>query len=157
MAYSNWLSNGLHLSLRDHAWLMIAISDNSASNVLVDAVGVEAIGAARQSLGLVSTSLNRRFLGRLPDLGQPENLATPADLTTLLAAIWRDEAASPESCAWMRSVLADQKYHDRIPRNLPASVSYAGKTGSLSGICHDCGVISGPRWNCRRCRPYPWI
>ncbi len=140
----NWLSTDLELTLRDHAWLMIAISDNTASNVLIDAIGLPAISDCQASLGLDATSLNRRFIGRLPNPGQPENLATASDLVQVLRAIWLDTAASPASCAWMRSLLAEQKYLDRLPRHLPESLTYAGKTGSLTGYAHDCGVLSGP-------------
>jgi beta-lactamase class A len=143
----NWLGEDVELSLRDHAWLMIAISDNTASNVLIDAAGMSGIGECAARLCPGGTSLNRRFLGRLPEPGQPENLACAADLVRVLTAIWDDTAASPSQCAWMRSLLADQKYRDRIPRRLPESVAYAGKTGSLAGYSHDCGVLSGPGGN----------
>lgn len=140
----NWLHDGLTLPLRDHAWLMIAISDNTASNVLIDAVGRDAISATARDLNLTGTALNRRFLGRKPEPGLPENHTTADDLIAILAAIWGNRAASHDRCEWMRTVLADQQYRNRIPRLLPASLSYAGKTGSLEGIVHDCGVIAGP-------------
>lgn len=140
----DWLQTGLELTLRDHAWLMIAISDNTASNVLIDAVGRPASHDVQRSLGLTATSLNRRFLGRLPDQGAPENVATAADLTILLADIAGGTAASPERCAWMLDLLAGQQHTNRLPRHLPEGVTFAGKSGSLDKIAHDAGLLRGP-------------
>ena len=140
----NWLRRGLELSLRDHAWLMIAVSDNPASNVLIDAVGFPRIQATQRLLGLETTALNRRFLGRLPNPGEPENIATADDLTRVLADVVNGEAASRERCDWMLGLLADQQHRDRIARHLPAGVTFAGKSGSLTGISHDCGIVTGP-------------
>jgi len=140
----NWLQTGLELTLRDHAWLMIAISDNTASNVLIDAVGMPAIHDVERSLGLSATSLNRRFLGRLPDHGAPENVATAADLTKILSSIVDGSAASPDRCAWMLELLGDQQHTDRLSRNLPGGVTFAGKSGSLTGIAHDAGLLRAP-------------
>lgn len=135
---------GLALTLADHAWLMITVSDNTASNVLIDAVGTDAIRATQQRLGLTGTGLNRRFIGRLPDPGTPENLSTARDLATVLLGIAQGTLASPERCEWMLSVLADQQYRDRLGRYLPQAVTFAGKSGSLEGYCHDTGILSGP-------------
>ena len=139
----NWLETGLKLSLRDHAWLMTAISDNTASNVLIDAVGLEQIQATGKTIGIGETALGRMFMGSAPP-GPPKNRATADGLVAILAAIENDTAASPEQCAWMRQLLSDQQHVDRLPRHLPEGISYRGKTGTLNGIAHDCGVIEGP-------------
>ncbi len=140
----NELVTPLELTLADHAHLMIAISDNTASNVLIDAVGMEAIAETASTLELSGTALQRRFLGRLPDPGTPENLTTANDLVTILTAIAADTVASPELCDWMRQRLALQHYLNRLPRTLPAGVTFAGKSGSLEGFDHDCGILTGP-------------
>jgi beta-lactamase class A len=140
----NWLETGLELTLQDHAWLMIAISDNTASNVLIDAVGIPAIHDVQRSLGLLSTSLNRRFLGRLPGEGEPENVACARDLTTVLSAIVDGTAASTERSGWMLNLLADQQHTNRLPRHLPEGVTFSGKSGSLNRLSHDAGLLRGP-------------
>jgi len=139
----NWLATGLELSLRDHAWLMIAISDNTASNVLIDAVGLEQIRATGEAIGIGETALGRMFMGSAPP-GPPKNRATADGLVAILTAIENDTAASPEQCAWMRQLMDDQQHVDRLPRHLPEGIAYRGKTGSISGIVHDCGVLTGP-------------
>lgn len=138
-----WLDPGLELSLGDHAWLMIADSDNTASNVCIEAVGIPAIAHAVAGLGMIRSGLNRRFHGRSPRPGEPDNLVSTDDLVRLILAIVNDRAASVAMCTWMRTLLSDQKYTNSIPRYLPGSVTYAGKTGFFDGHNHDCGYLTG--------------
>ena len=140
----NWLSLDLAPTIADHAWLMTAISDNTASNVLIDAVGFPAIHKLQDDLGLAVTMLHRHFMSTKRRPQDPSNSVSAVDLTAILAAIAADRAASPERCAWMRSLLGDQQYRDGIARHLPPGIDYAGKTGWQSGIAHDCGLLTGP-------------
>lgn len=140
----NCLSTDLAPTIADHAWLMTAISDNTASNVLIDTIGLPAIDAVRRDLGLTYTILHRHFMSTKRRPNDPSNSVSAADLTTMLTAIATDRAASPASCAWMRPLLGDQQYRDGIARHLPKRVEYAGKTGWQSGIAHDCGLLTGP-------------
>lgn len=141
----NWLHRGITLPLEDHAWLMIAISDNTASNALIETVGLETVQRTATELGVPSLHLGRRFYGYLPEGETNVNEVTARGLTDLLTGIWRDEVASPERCAWMQRLHAEQQHRDRLARHLPEGVTYAGKTGTLDGISHDIAVISGPK------------
>lgn len=136
------MTPGLALPVADLAYLMVAISDNTASNVLLDVVGFAAVRQTMADLGLSGTALNRRFLGRMPGPGEPENVTTAADLAALLAALAGDTAASPASCARMRDLLALQQDRDRLARRLPPEVAFGGKSGSLPGLFHDAGLLS---------------
>jgi beta-lactamase class A len=140
----NWLHDGVTLPLRDLAWLMIAASDNTASNAVIDAVGLDVIRQTAADLGVPSLELARPFLGYLPPGETYGNRVTARSLNDLLTAIWSDSAASPDQCAWMRGLHRDQQHRDRLARRLPDGVEYAGKTGSLEGVSHDSGVIEGP-------------
>ncbi len=140
----NWLHRGITLPVEDLAWLMIAISDNTTSNALIETVGLRTVQETAIALDVPSLHLGRRFYGYLPEGETNINAVTARGLTDLLTGIWRDEVASPERCAWMRKLHADQQHRDRLPRRLPEGVTYAGKTGTLNGISHDIGVISGP-------------
>ena len=135
---------GLSLTIDDHAYLMIAISDNTASNVLIEAVGRETIQTVIADLGLTGTHLRRAFLGALPTDDLPRNEITAADLVTMLAAIADNEAASVASCQWMRDLLRQQQHVDRLGRDLPDGVTFAGKSGSLTGTVHDGAILDGP-------------
>lgn len=138
----NWLHDGLTLTLGDLAWLMIAVSDNTASNMLIDRLGVDAINATCTRLGATGTQLNRYFMRQQgPD---DHNIVTAEDLVTLLAAIAENRAAAPEGCAWMRRILAQQQDRDRLARHLPPRVTFAGKSGWQPGISHDSALLTGP-------------
>ncbi len=141
----NWMTSGIELPLTDYAWLMIAISDNTASNVCIDAATLPAIKEIATELGLSDLNLGRFFLGRSPAAGEPENIATTDDLASLLAAIEGGRVASRALTSWMLELLADQQHVNRLPRMLPEGVTYVGKTGSISGHVHDCGILTGPR------------
>ncbi len=141
----NWLDPDLALTLRDHAWLMLAVSDNSTSNVCIEAVGIDAVNAVGRDLEVGETRLGRRFMGADAPPGPSQNRATANGLVAALVAIEEDRAASPERCAWLRRCLDDQQHLDRIPRHLPDGVHYRGKTGTISAIAHDCGVLTGLR------------
>lgn len=139
----NWLDSKLELTLRDHAWLMTAISDNSTSNVLMNAVGIKDINELGSRLQVGKTIMGRNFMDRNIPPGPSKNRATANGLVNILEAIYADAIATPELCAWMRQCLEDQQHRDRLARHLPEGAEYAGKTGTIEGINHDCGVISG--------------
>ena len=141
----NWLTDGIELPLADYAWLMIAISDNTASNVCIDAVGLKACTSLARSLDLPAMTLARYFQGRSAEPGQPENWVTSNDLARLFVAIATGAVASPEQTAWMLRLHSDQQLTRRLPRQLPDEVSYLGKTGTISEHMHDCGILTGPR------------
>jgi len=140
----NWLSRDLAPTIADHAWLMIAVSDNTASNVLIDAIGFPAVREAQRDLRLTETELHGHFMSAKRRPEDPANSVSASDLTRMLEVIATDRAASPERCAWIRSLLGDQQYRDGIARHLPPGVAYAGKTGWQSGVAHDCGLLTGP-------------
>jgi len=132
------------LPLADLATLMIAISDNTAANLVLATVGQDQVRAAIADLGLTATALNRPFLGRAPRPGEPENVTTAADQAALLAAIADGSAASAAACARMRDTLASQQDRDRLARFLPPDRPFGGKSGTLPGLVHDTGLIGTP-------------
>jgi beta-lactamase class A len=161
------------LSLRDLALLMITVSDNAAADAVLDHVGLDAVRKTVADLGLGRTSvvassgdLNAALTDDLVRSGQgpdrvladpdavaafrvfdPEvsNRSTPRDMTTLLTAIWRDEAASPEGCAEMRRVLRLQVSRHRLASGFPSpDVLVAGKTGTLLHLRSEIGVVELP-------------
>jgi beta-lactamase class A len=76
---------------------------------------------------------------------QISNRSTPRDMTTLLARIWRDEAASPAGCQEMRRVLRLQVCRHRLASGFPSSdAQVAGKTGTLLNLRSEVGVVELP-------------
>jgi len=170
------LCDDAELSLRDLAQLMITVSDNAAADAVVDRVGLDAVANTLDALGLHHTHVEhacRDLHAALADdlarsgttlaraLGDPAALAalrvldpattngsTPREMTVLLGAIWRDEAAGPEACAAMRRMLGLQVWPHRLASGFPADdVAVAGKTGTLPPLRSEVGVIElpGPR------------
>lgn len=117
---------------------MIMYSDNTATNILVDAIGTDAINAKASELGLSGTSLQRRMM----DLGTGvENHITANDAAALLAGFANRTLASESLCETAEGYLLDQTDSAGLAQGLPADVSFAHKTGSLDPIRHDGGIV----------------
>ena len=141
------LHAGLELTLADLLFLMIAVSDNTATNLVLDRTGLEAVNATMQSLGMTKSVLGRRILGHLPKPGDPENWATPRDFARAIRAIVANEAAAPESCAQMLTTLEQQGEIRRISRFVPAEpdIRWGTKPGDLPGVINDVGFVGSDR------------
>lgn len=141
------LHDGLPTTIDDLLYLMISISDNTATNMLIEIAGLEQVNQTMQELGMVRSRLSRPMLGRPAGEGDPpENLATANDYVTCVDAILNNTAASAESCAAIVDLLEKQQNTRRISRWVPDTEEYrwGSKTGSLDGICNDVGFITGP-------------
>jgi beta-lactamase class A len=136
------LHDGLELTLADLLYLMISISDNTATNLLIRRAGLPAVNATMRELGLTASTLAREMRGRPSAAGEPENWATPADYALLVEAIVTDRAASASACAAMRALLATQQNGRRIARHLPAGVLWGSKTGTVGTAVNDAGFIT---------------
>jgi beta-lactamase class A len=141
------LHSGLDLTLGDIRYLMIAVSDNTATNLVIDRVGLDAVNATMQSLGMTNSILGRRILGHLPKEGDPENWATPSDFAMAIQAIVAGDAAEPESCTRMLEPLEQQGEIRRISRFLPdgAGSSWGTKPGDLPRVVNDVGFVTMDR------------
>ena len=141
------LHAGLDLTLDDILYLMIAVSDNTATNLVIDRVGLDAVNATMQSLGMTNSILGRRILGHLPKEGDPENWATPSDFALAIQAIVAGDAAEPESCARMLETLQQQGEIRRISRFLPdgAGITWGTKPGDLPRVVNDIGFVTTDR------------
>lgn len=143
------LSPDIRLPVRDHATLMIALSDNTATAVLVRVLGLDKIVQSAREWGMQDTSYP--FVSGSSD---PRNYSasTPRDLTRLLRNIALDEIISPDACAAMRDILLTQRYHDQIGRYLPYSqyrrqdspVVVRSKSGFMTGVRVDAGIVDLP-------------
>ncbi|MFE5841001.1 serine hydrolase [Streptomyces niveus] len=158
------------LSLRDAAYLMMAVSDNTAAELLLARVGLDAVNETTERLGLTRTHAVQTFgefittiredaghggpqaladpqvLARLRALDPARtNRSTPRDMTRLLGAIWRDEACTPEHSAAVRRLLGLQVWPHRLASGFPFDeVHVAGKTGSAPTLRNEVGVIEYP-------------
>lgn len=137
------LHSGIEFTLSDMAYLMISISDNTATNVLIDLVGMDRVNATMRSLGMAGSTLGRKMLGRAATDGEQENWATADDYAGVIAAIFDGRAASPEACRRMIGLLERQQNDRRIARFLAKQgrPRWGSKTGSLAGMTNDVGFV----------------
>jgi len=128
------------LTLRDLARMMVAVSDNSATNVLIDRVGMPNVNAMLDSLSLTHTRLRRKMMDLQAAKEGRENISTPREMMTLLAAIYHGKVLNKESTAAFFEMLGTNKA-SWIPRDLPADLKIANKPGSLEAVRNDSGVV----------------
>jgi beta-lactamase class A len=152
------LSAGLTLPLLDYATLMITVSDNTATNMLIDRLGgIAAVNRFMgEELGLETITLRRKVTiapaaepgGSRPPLGA----ASPRQLAELVSLIWQRRLVSPRASEHMLAILGRQQYLDQVPRLLdchllatqaepPAGIAVANKTGMADGARADAGLL----------------
>ena len=147
------LSAGLSLSLRDAVRLMIALSDNTATNLVLDRIGLGATAATMERMGYPHTKIHakvfRRDTSLFPERSKQFGLGstTAAEMARLFEAIERKQVVSPEACAAMLEHLRACREPAKFPRFLPAGVRVAFKGGSVDDARTAAGILytaSGP-------------
>jgi len=132
---------GRTMSVRDLAYHMITTSSNFATNLLIDVVGVPAIQRALDELKIEGVILLRGVSDEAAFKANINNQVTANGLVKLLRVIAEGRAWSPEICAQMLEILLDQRFKSGIPAGLPGDVHVAHKTGNISTVHHDAGII----------------
>jgi beta-lactamase class A len=118
------------LTLRDLATMMVAVSDNSATNVLIDRVGMPNVNAMLDSLGLTHTRLRRKMMDLQAAKEGRENISTPHEMMTLLDAIYRGKVLNKESTADFFTMLEQGFVDSSRPACRPQNRQQAGCTRS---------------------------
>lgn len=143
-----FLSTPHQLTIRDAATLMIILSDNSATNLIIDKVGIRNVNARMDSLGLKDTRLHAKvFLGTSTTIDTAATrkwgfgVTTPNEMAHLLAKLHRGQVVSDTASKTMIGMLRNNFDYSEIPRHLPPGVSVAHKTGALNAARHDCGIV----------------
>jgi beta-lactamase class A len=125
---------------RDLATMMVAVSDNSATNVLIDRVGMNQVNALLDNLGLTHTRLRRKMMDLKAASEGRENISTPREMMTLLEDIYRRKVLNKEMTDDFLKMLSTHK-DSWIPRDLPEGLHVANKPGSLEGVRNDSGIV----------------
>ena len=128
------------VTLRDLATMMIAVSDNSATNVLIDRVGMDNVNAMLAGLGLKNTRLRRKMMDINAAKQGRENISTPREMMALLEAVYRGKLFNQELTADCIKMLATHK-HSPIRKAAPDAVVSADKPGELEGVRADSGIV----------------
>lgn len=140
------LTAGLTLSLRDVCYLMTVLSDNTATNMIIDRFGIEAINTRIRRLGLTHTTLFRKAFTPETAASQEFGLGvtTPSEMGKLLIRLAHKEIGSEKASADILNILAAQQDRAAIPRYLPYDWQYAGKTGCIDHLRADAGIVTAP-------------
>ncbi|MGH3664191.1 MAG: serine hydrolase [Micromonosporaceae bacterium] len=136
-----WAALGEPASLRWLARRMIVVSSNLATNLLWEQVGAGPVAQALAAAGAAHSVVRRGIEDYAARDGGLDNVMAAADLAALLSATALEQIASPEACREMRQILLDQQKNDDLPSGLPAGTPIAHKSGWITGIRHDAGVV----------------
>lgn len=131
-------------SLRDLVRAMIAVSDNAATNELIDHVGMESVGETAATLGMERTHLGRKMMATLSGdaaADPPINTTTPQDCARLFSALLHGDALGKQAREEQLQLLHDQKNRSMFPRYFPYEVQLAHKTGWLPDAALDTGLV----------------
>ena len=131
------------LTNRDLATFMVAVSDNSATNVLIDRVGMANVNAMLDSLSLTHTRLQRKMMDVKAAQAGRENLSTPREMMTFFADLYQGKLLNQTITNNYFKELSTKKSSD-IPRFLPEDLMIANKPGELAGVRNDIGVVFVP-------------
>lgn len=128
--------------LKDLVELMITESDNIATNIITERIGLTRLNYLfKETLGLKTTVMNRYIMDlKLRNRGI-ENYTTAKEVGEMLENIYRGKLISENSSVEMLKILMKQKISDRIPKYLPKEVVVAHKTGLMRDSCHDAGIV----------------
>ncbi|HEY1490297.1 MAG TPA: serine hydrolase, partial [Verrucomicrobiae bacterium] len=130
---------------RDLAQFTVAVSDNAATNVLIDRVGMQNVNANLRSLGLTKTMLRRKMIDIAAARRGDENVATPQEMVRLLEMIYKGKALNMELTEELIKQLKTLKKDSYLSYELPVEVELADKPGSLDGVRTDSGVVFAER------------
>ena len=130
----------VRMTLRDVATLMVTVSDNTATNMIIDRVGMENVNQTMARLGLPHTKLQRKMMDSEAWLADRENLSTPNEQARLLELIHRGDVLNDASRKELLHILSIPK-SSRIRPLLPSGTRVAHKTGTVSGVVVDVGIV----------------
>ena len=143
-------SDNTKIDLRTALNLMIVVSDNSATNLVIDKVGADNVNAFVESLGLHQTRSLRKIGGGgeakvLTDTPLYKTfglgVSSPRDMVKLLEMLEKGEVVSKDASAEMINILKRQQFKNGIGRNLPDTIQSVSKSGALDRLRSDVGII----------------
>jgi beta-lactamase class A len=132
---------GRKMTIYDLTYLMITVSSNLATNILIDLVGAKNANATMRQMGANDIQVLRGVEdNKAYDLGL-NNTVTAFDLALIFEKIARKEPVGKKASKQMLQILFDQKFKEIIPAKLPKEAKVAHKTGSITGVQHDSGIV----------------
>ncbi len=135
---------GSKMTIYDLTYKMITKSSNMATNLLIDKIGAANANATMRGYGIKDLTVLRGMEdGKAFEKGL-NNVVTAADLALVFEKLGTWQAVNPQASSEMLYILFDQTFNEIIPARLPKSVRVAHKTGSITGVQHDSGIVFLP-------------
>ncbi len=128
------------LTLRELATIMVAVSDNSATNVLISRLGMDDVNAMLVNMGLKSTRLRRNMMDLNAAAEGRENVSTPREMMTLLETVYSGKLLNQEMTADFIKILSTHKESSML-QGMPDDAVVANKPGELEAVRNDSGII----------------
>ena len=135
------LNTGHHFTLKELATLMIIVSDNQATNILIDFLGMENINQLGKELDLKETFLGRKMMDAEARKKGYDNYICADDISLLLKLIYQEKLINKEASQLMLDILLRQQQGERLQRYLPSDIKIAHKCGDLDNLENDGGII----------------
>ena len=135
------LNTGHHFTLKELATLMIVVSDNQATNILIDFLGMENINQLGKELRLKKTFLGRKMMDIEARKNGYDNYTCADDISSLLKLIYQEKLINEEASQLMLDILLRQQQGERLQRYLPSDIKIAHKCGDLDNLENDGGII----------------
>lgn len=135
------LNTGHHFTLKELATLMIVVSDNQATNILIDFLGMENINQLGKELRLKKTFLGRKMMDAEARKKGYDNYICADDISLLLKLIYQEKLINKEASQLMLDILLRQQQGERLQRYLPSDIKIAHKCGDLDNLENDGGII----------------
>jgi len=132
----------ISLSIRNYCMMMIGLSDNSATNTLIDLVGFKNINNTMQSLGFKKTRVQRKMIDQPASLRNEENISTPDEAVKILKLLYSgmfiDKATSDEILSTLQKNPVE---NSKLAKGIPSEVKIAFKSGGMGGVSTEWGVV----------------
>jgi beta-lactamase class A len=139
-----WAAPGTVFTLRELLEDMIIHSDNTATELVLQQLGIDYFQATFARLGLKDTQIHPDGFRLAARYVADDNQTSPRDMAYLLERIYKRQMISTDASDQMLDILKHQKLRDRLPRFLPTGWEIAHKTGLLRRACHDVGIVFSP-------------
>lgn len=140
----NRMHAGLNLTIEDLYNLMIILSDNSATNILIEQLGgMERINEDLKEMGYETIRVNRLLFDTEASARGIQNYVSAAEIGDMLEKMHHGEMIDGEASEDMLEVLKEQRLNNKFPFHFREKVTIAHKTGEDDGITHDVGIFYG--------------
>jgi len=138
----NAMTDPVNLSIRNYCMLMIGLSDNSATNTLIELVGMKNINNTMQSLGFPNTKVQRKMIDQPASLRNEENLSTPAEAARIMKLLHEGKFIDRSTSDEILSILQKNPVENsKLSRGLPSNIKIAFKPGGMGGVSTEWGIV----------------